>query len=302
MNSLGFHEALERIVASTVPVFFVGSHKNSGKTTALMRVAHALHARAHKMVLVSIGRDGEMQDQFFGHKKPPVSVMPGMRFVTPVPSIHTAARLLLTLPGFVEGRQLGLFEALTCGEVELWGPPSATELRRVINAVLSFGLTLVDGALDRQAALYQGDCRLVLCCKAVSPNPAAFGLYLSARRALFEVPLVADDDLPEKVISGILAFESGVKEVRIDGPLTQTMAQSLLAAGVGRVVVESPMHVFCDLPTVLRIAPVLQVRMRPVWVATAVNPAQSCLSPRELWVSARQALGVNHPIFDALAW
>ncbi len=303
----GFDEALRRIAVSPFPVFFVGSHKNSGKTTAFMRTAHSLHERGKALVLASLGRDGEARDQFFGHEKPLVSLAPGMRFITILPATpDVAARLVAPLPGFVDGRQLGLFEAVSCGNCELWGPPSAAELRRVLDAAHAFlpenGILLVDGALDRQAALYQGECALVLCCKAVTPNPLAFGIHLSARRALLEAPLAAPDALPCIEVRDATDFGAlpPDAEVSVDGPLTQAMAEGLLAASVKRVVVESPMHVFCQPETIQRLAGLLQVRSRPHWLATAVNPAGSPLPPHKILEQARNVLAADHPVFDAL--
>jgi len=303
MTLPGFEEALARIADSRLPVFFTGSHKNSGKTTTFTRIAHELHGRGRDLVLVSLGRDGEARDQFYGHEKPPVSLMPGMRFVTVLPTApDVAARLLLPLPGFVDGRQLGLFEAISCGETELWGPPAAAELRRVVDAVQPYGLTLVDGALDRQAALYQGESAMVLCCRSDSPNPAALALYLSSRRALFDAPITSADDLP--VLDSIEELDpagADIGGVIIAGPLTQTMAEILLSSGIRRIVVKSPMHVFCDPKTALRLAPVLQVLTRPLWLATAVNPAGSGAMPADLLALAQKALGGHHPVFDPLA-
>ncbi len=304
---------LDRIRTFPDPVFFVGSHKNSGKTTALMRFAQALAEEGSPMILSSIGRDGEAVDQLFGHRKPPVRVEPGWRFVTTgVATAEVPCELVAPLPAFVDGRQLGLFEARACGDVELWGPPAAAELRRTLEACARFEVggrrpvLLVDGALDRQAALYHGPAGMILCCKAGAfPGPEAFGAWLAARRRLFLSPLhlgappatrlFEAGDLPESVPAG---------EVLVDGPLTQTLAEALVARGdaVAEIVVASPMHVFVDHATLNRLAPKLALLSAPDWFATVVNPAPdgSATDPDRTMAAARHALGPRHPVLDVL--
>ncbi|MBU1411561.1 hypothetical protein KKC22_08595 [Myxococcota bacterium] len=314
MTSSDLTRTLDRIRNCTDPVFFVGTHKNSGKTTAFMRIAQALREENVPLILCSIGRDGEALDQFFGHRKPPVRVEPGWRFVTAgAATADVPCELISPLPAFVDGRQLGLFEARACGDVELWGPPVAADLRRTLDACARFELDgrrpvlLVDGALDRQAALYHGPAGMILCCKAGAfPSPDAFGAWLAARRRLFLAPLhlgslpttrlTDGDDLPQSLTPD---------EVLVDGPLSQTLAMDLLARGdsLVRIVVTSPMHVFVDHATLDRLVPKLALLSAPDWFATAINPAPNggaAPDPGPTLAAARRALGPDHPVFDVL--
>jgi hypothetical protein len=315
MSASAFVRALERVRACADPVFFVGTHKNSGKTTAFMRLAQTLHAEGDPVILCSLGRDGEARDQLFGHEKPPVRVEPGWRFVT-----HEAAladvpcALVAPLPAWVDGRQLGLFEARAVGDVELWGPPVAADLRRILDACARFEVDgrrpaiLVDGALDRQAALYQGPAGMVLCCKAGAfPSPELFCAWLASRRRLFLAPL-HEGPLPSwRVTDGHARLrDAALREVLVEGPLSQALAAELVACGdaLARIVVASPMHLFVDTPTQDRLAPRLALLSRPDWFATAINPAPAggaAPEPARVLALARHALGDDHPVFDALA-
>ncbi len=318
MNDLpakaGFASAVRRVLACPDPVFFVGTHKNSGKTTTFLRFAQALREAGATPVLFSLGRDGEARDQFFGHEKPVVRVEPGWWFVT-----HEAAlgdvpcALVAALPAQVDGRPLGLFEARACGDVELWGPPAASELRATLDAVAGIPapegqrrILMVDGALDRQAALHHGPAAMVLCCKAGAfSGPAALGSHLALRRRLFDAPR-ATPPLPRAHVSDGQGEPPTTGEgVVVDGPLTQSLALDLLREdAAGPVVVSSPMHVFVAAPVLERLLPRLSLLSAPDWLGTALNPAAgsgASHSPATLLAEARAALGPDHPLFDPLA-
>ena len=314
MSAIDFTLTVSRIRDLADPVFFVGSHKNSGKTTTFLRVAQALAAEGVPLILCSLGRDGEAQDQFFGHEKPAVRVEPGVRFVTREDATaDVPCALVAPLGAFVDGRQLGLFEAKACGDVELWGPPAAADLRRTLDACAGFAVNgrrptlLVDGALDRQAALYHGPAGMVLCCKAGAfLSPPAFGAWLASRRRLFDAPVLEGPEPLVRLTDGEpLPDGVALTEVLVDGPLSQTLAGDLLARdGLRRIVVTSPMHVFVDLATQDRLAPKLAVLTTPRWLGTSINPAAAggaAPDPRRLLAEARRALGEGHPVFDPLA-
>jgi len=310
----GFEAALERVHACTTPVFFVGTHKNSGKTTAFLRFARALRERDVPLILCSLGRDGEARDQLFGHEKPLVRVEPGWRFVT-----HGAALadvpcdLVAPLPAVVDGRTLGLFEARACGEIELWGPPAASALRRVLDACTGFLVggraptLLVDGALDRRAALYHGPSGMILCCKGGAfAGPAALSAHLALRRRLFDAPRLQGPAPPVRVADSAGDLPEGLDAVVVDGPLTQSLATDLLALGhpLRRIVVTSPLHVFAEASTLSRLVDRLVVMDAPAWLGTAVNPAGAggaAPDPAALLAGARAALGQDHPLFDVLS-
>lgn len=309
----GFTAAVQRVLACPDPVFFVGTHKNSGKTTAFLRFAQTLREEGATPVLFSLGRDGEARDQLFGHEKPAVRVEPGWRFVT-----HEAAlgdvpcTLVFALAARVDGRPLGLFQARACGDVELWGPPAASELRATLVAVALIPTTdgrrprlLVDGALDRQAALVHGPAAMVLCCKAGAfSSPAALRAHLTLRRRLFDAPR-ADGPLPRLHVSdGLRDLPPEVDGVVVDGPLTQTLATDLLRSATGPVVITSPMHVFAAAPVLERLLPRLVLLDAPDWLGTAINPAiagGASPSPSQVMAEARAALGPDHPLFDVLS-
>lgn len=310
----GFHAAVQRVLACPDPVFFVGTHKNSGKTTAFLRFAQALREEDATPVLFSLGRDGEARDQFFGHEKPTVRVEPGWWLVTREDALgNVPCTLVVPLAARVDGRPLGLFQARACGEVELWGPPAASDLRAMLDAVAALPcpdgrrrILLVDGALDRQAALHHGPAAMVLCCKAGAfSGPAALRAHLALRRRLFDAPR-AVAPLPGVHVADGLGERPPVADgVVVDGPLTQSLATDLLRDdATGPVVIASPLHVFTTTPVLERLLPRLFLLDAPDWLGTAIHPAAcggASPPPSAVMTEARAALGPGHPLFDVLA-
>ncbi len=301
---------LDRIEGSADPVHFVGSQKNSGKTTTLLRVYQGLLDRKIPTLLCSTGIDGEVGDHFFGHEKPQVRVEPGTFVLTREAALQdTRACLLAMFPQAGDGR-FGLFEILSPGAVELWGPPSAGVLHDMLNmarGIIEHRMTgsremkqaaiLVDGSLDRQAIAARGESLMILCMAAgaFSGMQAACN-WLRFAAARYTLPLWEPGDYPDVV--------------QIDGPLTNQVARDIPEApsgGVqgaqpGVIVVSSPMHLFLDEGLFFRLLPRLRVLRKPEWIGLSVYPGgKGVVVDGKRFQKEAQLLVGDLPVFDPLA-
>jgi hypothetical protein len=138
-------------------ISLVGLAKNTGKTSTLNYLLAKLPGDA-PVGLTSIGYDGEPADLLFGQPKPAIEAAPGTL-------VATASGLLAD--GTAELEVLALLDAATPvgqvaiarvrepGSVVLGGPRSLADMVMAAGALLSMGAcaVLIDGALDRQAAI-----------------------------------------------------------------------------------------------------------------------------------------------------
>lgn len=138
---------------------FIGSDKNSGKTTAFNYVYRELrqNPQFQSICLSSIGINGEDVDSYEGIKKPHIDLLPGSHFITNC--IHLAShtgkyKTLLNLgrPLFTKNYIFG--RSLLEMQMVLEGPNSGGEVRNVKRHTAPFlgddGIFLIDGSIDRQ--------------------------------------------------------------------------------------------------------------------------------------------------------
>jgi len=151
--------------------FIVGNKKNSGKTTFLNAALARLRGKG-SLAYLSIGVDGEMNDQIFGFSKPRVHACPGDYVVTLDHALkYTVARfkVLKTFPyKTVLGRPKLI--CITCpGDIEIIGPENNTQLAKILkylHARMKIKTVLVDGAINRitQVASFK-DAQFVFVCR-----------------------------------------------------------------------------------------------------------------------------------------
>ncbi|MDA3864783.1 MAG: hypothetical protein PF689_13050 [Deltaproteobacteria bacterium] len=292
---------------STLPLFFAGSGKNSGKTTSLEFVHHFLHCRQEAVILMTIGRDGEEKDLFFDNPKPPISVFPGDLFITDEEGcLNTASNLLLPLAARVpgDGSRLGIWRCLNSGEVELKGSGSAQILWNLLDAArkLSTGKILVVGALDRWAALNEGDCELILCAGAQRfENIARATSWIRAQKELFTLPLVEKPEF-SLAFNELDPIDDFPSRLYWKGPLTPEVFNRLKGKGVKEIVLNSPSHSFLSSEQLLKNLEYLALLAKPVLKAVALNPyspAGTGFSPVEFRRTIKNELP-ELPVFDPL--
>ncbi len=215
--------------ASTI--FVVGIGRNAGKTTTLRAIYEAACASGLRAALASIGRDSEdalgtdvpkprlwLQPQTtFATARSALPPSPACRILK-VSQLRTAAGALLyartELPGFYD----------------LVGPPTAAGLREVLaQLATSSDLVIVDGAVDRIAAVAGSDGAIVVACGAAGAQ--------TQDEAVDEVAgLTARLAVPR--------FDAGAPALEVEGALTAAQVARFLAAGESRqIVVRDPTQI-----------------------------------------------------------
>ena len=273
---------LARARACDAPsIAVVGTSKNAGKTVVISALAAALAREGRPFGLCSIGRDGEAADAVDAAPKPRYFLRPGA-------TLATASALVPRSPALEiirvtsETSALGaivLARVRAPGFVEIAGPPSASALRRIVRALAGDGrLVLVDGAVDRIAALREGDDAIVVAVgAAVSPTPA---------RALDEIAaLTGRLRLP--------AVDPARDAVRIAGALGAGAAAAYARAGERRqIVVADPTRISFGGRTFLEISARLDLRcertLRVVACSVAPLGPQRSFEPQENCAFARR--------------
>lgn len=269
-------------------IFVVGVGRNAGKTTTLRAIYNAAGVRGSRAALASIGRDSEdalgtdvpkprlwLQPQTtFATARDALPRSPACRIIK-LSQLRTAAGALLyartELPGFYD----------------LVGPPTAAGLREVITELNGCGdLVIVDGAVDRIAAVAGSDGAIVVACGAAGAQ--------TQDEAVDEVAgLAARLAIPR--------FDAGAPALEIEGALTAAQAARFLAAGESRqIVVRDPTQVALSGRAAREALARLRIRCRrPLHVIAAtvasIGPERS-FEPQQFRSAVAAATGL--PVYD----
>jgi hypothetical protein len=274
-------------------LFVVGTGKNVGKTVAMRAVAEAAAQRDLVVGLTSTGRDGEAFDVADALAKP--------RLFLPPRTIVATARNLV--PPHPAGEMLEFTDwpsAAGCvlfarvkhaGYYELAGPPTAARIRECVERFFEFGCdqAIVDGALDRVAALAGGGDSVVIAAGAASAR--------TMEEAVAEVRALA-------LRLQIAAVDAAKPMLRIDGALTSARAAQLVASRESRqIVVRDPTQIAASGKAMIGIAERLDLRCeRPLHVVAATVASigrDRYFEPRAFANAVAQATGL--PTFDVYA-
>jgi hypothetical protein len=274
-------------------VAVVGTSKNAGKTVVTAALARALGDAGTPFGLCSIGRDGEAFDALEGGTKPRFALRVGA-------SIATAAALVPRSPALeiyaetAERSALGpivLARVRAPGYFEIAGPPSAEALRRVANALgETTDFTLVDGAVDRLAALRSEDAIVVAVGAHAAPTLEHAVDDVTALVRRLQLPLIDSDRDRDAV--------------RVAGALTAAMAAEFVRAGEKRsVVVADATHVAFGGKTFLTLAARLDLRceraLHPIACTVAPFSWARAFEPRAF--ARAVAERTRLPVFDVYA-
>jgi hypothetical protein len=272
-------------------LFVVGTGKNVGKTVTMRAIYRACIEGTVTCALASIGRDGEAVDLGDAAPKPRLWLEPSTVIATArevLPS-SPASELLALTPYRTAIGALVYARVRSGAHYELIGPPSASALRAVVGDLLAFAQNaLIDGSVDRIAALAGGDDAIVVSCGAGAA--ATMGQAVDAVRAL-----VVRLRTPR--------FEGG--DVRaIDGALTPAIVAQLIRERETRaIVVRDPTQIALNGKAALHAFERLTIRcQRPLRVIAAtvasIGGAQ-VFDPRALARDVARATGL--PTFDVYA-
>lgn len=273
--------------------FVVGTGKNAGKTVAMRAIADAAFARGLHTGLTSIGRDGEALDASDGLPKPRLFLRPGAVVATArnlLPQ-HPASELLDFTPWRTASGPVVLARVRRAAYYELAGPASAAGVRACVErfALLECDQSIVDGALDRVAALAGGDDAVVVATGA------------SGSRTLEE----AVDEI-RALCARLCVAAADPREPRmhVDGALTASVAAQLAAQREERqIVVRDPTQIAISGKALLGVLSRLRIRCeRPLHVVAATVAsigADRYFEPREFARAVARATGL--PTFDVYA-
>ena len=274
-------------------VFVAGTSKNAGKTVAMRALAQAAWARGLTLGLTSAGRDGEAVDADGSHTKPRLFLVPGTiaaiaRGLLPP---HPACELLEQTAWATAAGPVILARVRHAGYFELAGPSSAKSTGDALRHFEDLGadLSVVDGALDRIAALAAGADSVIVSAGAASAAAVEGVAELAGA-------LVRRLQLP--------AVDRTRPSLTLDGALTPQLAAQLVRASERRqVVVRDATRVLASGKTLDGILSHLDVRcersIRVAAVTVASIGPDRYFDPLELL----QAVGavVSVPVFDVYA-
>ena len=134
-------------------VFIVGSKKNAGKTTFLNYALSRLRGAA-SLGALSVGVDGEPQDQVFGNPKPQVRTERGDILLCAETALKNADLHYEILNLYPVRTAIGrpvLLRALRAGRAEISGPENNSQLEEILSDMRRHGAgtVFIDGAMDR---------------------------------------------------------------------------------------------------------------------------------------------------------
>ncbi|MDE2481152.1 MAG: hypothetical protein KGN02_03050 [bacterium] len=273
-------------------LFVVGTGKNVGKTVAMRAMYDACLAREILPALTSIGRDGEAVDAGDAQAKPRLFLRPGTIVATArdvLPRSPASEMLALSTLRTAAGT-LVYARVRHAAHYELVGPPTASGIREAVATLGSLApYVIVDGAIDRIAALAGGEDAIVVACGASASN--TLDETVADVRAL-----VARLCVPK--------LERGNDALRIEGALTPSIAAELIRAGERRsVVVADPTKIALAGHAALHALERLDLRCeRPlnvVAVTVASIGRDRSFEPARLLRDVAAATGV--PTFDVYA-
>jgi hypothetical protein len=273
-------------------LFVVGTGKNVGKTVTMRAVYQAAYDDGLRVGLASVGFDGEAVDQLAIWPKPRLLLRRGTIVATArkvLPRSPASEILALSRLQSAAGR-LVYARAESSAFYELIGPPTASGVREVLDELLvRCELAIVDGAIDRVAALAGGDDAIVVACGAAAANTVA---------------QAADDAgaLVQRLC--VPRFDPDSASVFIKGALTPTQVAAFIAVHERRqIVVRDPTQIALHGKAASQAFAQLRVRCeRPlevIAVTTASIGPERSFEPQSFARAVAVATGL--PTFDVYA-
>ncbi len=148
-------DVIKNILLQNRIISIVGMAKNSGKTVTLNHFIETAIDEGLRIGITSTGRDGEQVDLVSGTKKPRIYVEEGT--VVAVPKLlYEFADAELEILRITEYHssigEILICKAVTAGYVQIAGPVSTAEQKKLCEEMLEIGvdLVLIDGAIDRK--------------------------------------------------------------------------------------------------------------------------------------------------------
>jgi len=182
---------------------FVGTAKNTGKTTAALHMLALVDQAGIKTGMTSIGYDGENTDHVTGLPKPRYYAHPGMMIATADSCLELGtARTIRRQPTGLRTilGEIIIAEVAEPGFVVLAGPNRRVDLQILLKQLQAQGiqLALVDGALNRLAALVLADGMVLSTGAAFDERIEVLVDHAAAMESLFHFPLSQQGDFSKE--------------------------------------------------------------------------------------------------------
>ena len=289
-------EALYALATSAArSVVVVGTAKNAGKTTTFNALRAVAARRGVAVAVTSTGRDGEPSDALDAEPKPRVRLVPGTIVALPAALVPRSPALAILDAGAASALGTTVFARVVLPTAcEIAGPPTARAMRATIDRLgaLGAGPVLVDGAIDRVAALAGGADAVILA------TGAASGATLA------RVAAVAADAVARLTLPGRDPARERARVIAVTGALDVRDAEELLAGARGAtVVVEDPTRVAVRGALFAKLRDAVDLRcerpLRVVACTTSPVGRDAALAPRARVEAVARATGL--PAFDIVA-
>jgi len=271
----------------------VGTGKNAGKTVTARTIALAALRKGLRVGITSLGRDGEIVDAVDARLKPRLYLPEGVRIACArdVLPAHPACEILEKTSWQTAAGPVIIARVRHLGFFEVAGPATSSGARACIARFFELGceIVVVDGAVDRVAALAGGEDAVVIASGADGAK--------TMDEAVEEARALA-------VRLGTPPFDSQEPFIEVDGALLPSLAAELMAAGERRqVVVTDPTQIALHGKAMIAIADRLKLRCRRslhVVAATVASVGRDrCFEPRTFL--RRVGRAANLPVFDVYA-
>jgi len=172
---------------------FVGTAKNTGKTTTALHILQLVSARHYHTALTSIGYDGENNDHVTGLPKPRYFAEPGMLVATAQRCLDYGTaeygRLQPTGLRTILGEVM-IAEVQRAGYVHVAGPNRRVDIERLLQMLRSMGVevAMLDGALNRLAPMVLADGMVLSTGAAFDERIPVIAEHAAAMESLFHYP------------------------------------------------------------------------------------------------------------------
>jgi hypothetical protein len=292
---------ISELLKPEIPVFIVGSDKNSGKTTILSLLKDIQGDKNKKIGILTIGRDGENYDHVFNHSKPKLIVKPGDLFVTTFSGTkNTPAKLIFPLSYKNSGgmERLGIWCCESKGEIELTGPGIGEYLWDIISKTREAGADyiFVDGAIDRWTFASMGESKIILSCGFDGFNTVEKAIeWIKHKNILMNLPVSQKPEFELKDLKSEDQLKD-VNEIFINGGFISETFKKLKPEKI-KIVVQSPSHIFLKHNELKSIQDNLSVLSKPELIALFYNSREK-YSPEKL-LSKIEELNLKIPVFNA---
>lgn len=278
-------------------VAFLGLAKNTGKTTALVKILEELHRAGVVAAATSAGRDGEERDALTGEPKPRFRIWRG-QLVASAASTFDAASFpseeIAALPFATRFGPIAVRRAAGDGEIEVIGPATASQMAETCGALEQAGaeVVLLDGAFGRRAFASARVADALVLATGLAAGSLLSSAVEAARAAVELIRLeVPPPGPPARSFEGALTDEALLAHPPHHGEvlvaedfasifLTPERRRHLEAIGVGLAV--------------RRLARLLAVTANPT------APGRPGVEPARLFEELRRALPQT-PLFDLVA-